>query len=67
MILPINKKYICDYFGFICYILALAVVCGVSYKAGMDSVRDEAVDLGYASFEDGFKWKSKRAIERGVR
>jgi len=61
-----KNKYILDYINPCLFVLSLAIVCGVCYKKGKDSVKNEAIGLGYAKMDQGrFMWKSRRAIERG--
>lgn len=69
----INKKYIVDHLKPCLLVLLLAIICGVCYKKGKESVENsisefekDAISLGYASEKDGkVLFKSRRAIEQG--
>jgi hypothetical protein len=61
-----NKRHLSE--AWKCWLLVL-VVCTMAamlgYSRGVDKVQDEAVDMGYADNQDGFRWKSRRLIEIG--
>jgi len=59
-----SNKYLLDHLKPCLWLLALATICGVSYKWGMDSVRREAIGIGYAENKEGFAWKSRRLISQ---
>lgn len=61
MTLHINKKYLRDYLPVCLFFLALAIICGVSYKQGQRSVESEAVINGHMVLKDGEKrWTPTR-------
>lgn len=65
-----NKKHAADFWAAIFILFIFMVICVVAvsfgYNRGQASVREEAVDKGYAEFKvDGYHWKSRRLISQG--
>tara|TARA_R110002020_G_scaffold144145_2_gene317046 strand:+ start:12377 stop:12586 length:210 start_codon:yes stop_codon:yes gene_type:complete len=60
-----NKKYLPDLLSGVFLLLVVSVISFVfGHWRGGDLVRKEALEKGYAAYDDGFAWKSRRAIER---
>jgi len=61
-----NKKHLPDLLSGLFLLLVVGIIGFVfGHWKGVDMVRGEAVEKGYAEYDDGYAWKSKRAIEVG--